>query len=201
MLPILILAAGQSTRMRGADKLLQEVDDVPLLRRLCLSALQVSDDVRVALPVLPHARYDVIGDLPVTAVPVADAAEGMAASLRTVFGSLAADVSRAMLVLGDLPDVTAHEMRAVCAAVANAPDALIWRGATPEGHGGHPMIFAAELFPAIARLVGDDGGRRIVHAAGDRVCHVPFDDNRARQDLDTPEDWAAWRAARQNRLT
>ena len=32
MIPILILAAGASRRMRGQDKLLQVVDGMPLLR-------------------------------------------------------------------------------------------------------------------------------------------------------------------------
>ncbi|WP_299145704.1 nucleotidyltransferase family protein [uncultured Tateyamaria sp.] len=201
MLPILILAAGQSRRMRGADKLLQDVDGVPLLQRQCAIALAVSDDVRVALPPAPHPRYDVVAGLPVDVVPVPDAAEGMGVSLRRVFATLSPGTPYAMLLLADLPDLTVPDLHAVKQAVQTHPDALIWRGATPDGRGGHPMIFAASLFPDIAKLDGDDGGKSVVRAAGTRVHHVCFDDNRARHDLDTPEDWAAWHAARADRLT
>ena len=48
--PILILAAGQSSRMRGRDKLLEPVDGVPKLRRLAIECLSQSDAVFVALP-------------------------------------------------------------------------------------------------------------------------------------------------------
>ena len=187
--------------MRGADKLLQEIDGAPLLLRQARMALDVSADVRVALPPRPHARYDILTDLPLRRVEVADAAQGMGASLRTVFATLEPGVKRAMLVLCDLPDLTAQDLIKVCCAMQDAPDALIWRGATPSGQGGHPMIFDAQLFPAISGLCGDSGGASVVRDAGHRVHHVPFNDNRARHDLDTPEDWAAWHAARANRLT
>ncbi len=121
----------------------------------------------------------------------------MGASLRRVFGTLGPDVDKAMLLLGDLPDLTADDLRAVMGAVRTHPDALIWRGGTQDGRGGHPIIFDQTLFSRLLALKGDDGGRSVVHAAEDRVHLVPLPGNRARLDLDTPEDWAAWRAARQ----
>lgn len=195
-MPILILAAGAASRMRGADKLLEKVDGQPLLARQIDIAQAVSDDVRVALPPAPHPRYACLKDTTARPVPVPDAAEGMGASLRTVFATLAPDVPCAMLLLADLPDLTADDLRAVMAAVADAPDASVWRGATENGRGGHPIVFARPLFPALCALSGDDGGRDVVARAGDQVRLVPLPGNRARLDLDTPEEWAAWRATR-----
>ena len=196
MMPVLILAAGASSRMGGADKLLLEVDGLPLLVRQAQMAREVSDDVRIALPPRPHPRYGALQGLNVRTVEVTDAAEGMNASLRALFGTLDPGTPRAMLLLADLPDLTAKDLRAVIAASEAHPDALIWRGATMDGIGGHPMIFAASLFEAFQALSGDGGGQSIVTRAGDAVHLVPFDDDRARRDLDTPQDWAAWRAAR-----
>lgn len=195
MMPILILAAGASSRMRGADKLLEQIDGIPLLRRQTEMALRVSDDVRVALPPKPHARYAVLDGLPVRTVEVADAAEGMNASLRMVFGTLEPDIPHAMLLLADLPDITQDDLNRMKTSVAEHPDALIWRGTTEDGRGGHPMVFDASLFAEFSRLTGDAGGQSVVKAARSRVHHVPLPGNRARCDLDTPEDWAAWRAA------
>lgn len=196
MMPILILAAGASSRMRGMDKLMLDVDGAPLLRRQALMALCVSDDVRVALPPRPHRRYDAVADLAVRQIEVADPSEGLSASLRGLFGTLEADVTHAMVLLCDLPDLTADDLRAVCEAVIQTPDAMIWRGATASGKGGHPMIFARALFDDVQNLTGDSGGQSIVANAGDAVHLVHFQDDRARNDLDTPEAWAAWRAAR-----
>ncbi len=201
MMPILILAAGTSSRMRGADKLMLDVDGVPLLRRQALMALDVSDDVRIALPPRPHARYDAVGDLPARLVEVRDASEGMNASLRAVFATLETGVKKSMLLLADLPDLTADDLRTVIAASDAHPEALVWRGATLDGMGGHPIIFARGLFDYFQTLTGDRGGQAVVRKAGNAVHLVPLTGAQARADLDTPEDWTAWRAARSGDAT
>ncbi|WP_299748775.1 nucleotidyltransferase family protein [uncultured Tateyamaria sp.] len=196
MMPILILAAGAASRMRGTDKLMQDVDSQPLLARQIQIAQAVSTDVRVALPPPPHLRYDLVAQTTAHPVTVKDAAQGMGASLRTIFATLGPQDTHAMLLLGDLPDITENDLRQVQQAIRTHPDALIWRGATEDGRGGHPIIFERTLFPAFAKLLGDDGGRDIVKQAGNKVHLVPLPGTRARLDLDTPEDWAAWRATR-----
>ena len=194
-LPIIILAAGQSSRMRGTDKLLEIVDDKPLIRRQAELALAAtSGPVLVALPVAPHPRYKALKGLDVQLVPVADAAEGMGASMRTVFAALPPDAAAAMMLLGDLPDITLNDIRTIQQAIDLQSNTLIWRGATKDGKPGHPIVFASSLFPLIAALTGDTGGKEVVAAARDRIELVPLPGQRARADLDTPEDWAEWRA-------
>lgn len=194
MMPILILAAGASSRMRGADKLLMDVGGVPLLKRQVDMALQVSDDVRVALPRAPHPRYDCV-IVPARGIAVPDAADGMSASLRMLIQSLGPETPMAMILLADLPELTADDLRHVMAATETSPDASVWRGATETGKPGHPLIIASTLFPGFAALTGDTGGQRILAAHSERTVCIPLPDGRARRDLDTPEDWAAWRAA------
>lgn len=182
--------------MRGQDKLQVEVDGQPLLARQIAMAQSVSHDVRVALPPAPHPRHAVTAKTGARSVIVADADEGMGASLRALFGTLQNE-HHAMLLLGDLPEISADDLRNVQQAVYKYPDALIWRGATDKGQGGHPIVFHYSLFPSVSQLSGDDGGRGIVQSVGDKVHYVPLPGNRARLDLDTPEEWAAWRAARE----
>ncbi|WP_424986858.1 nucleotidyltransferase family protein [Microbulbifer sp. S227A] len=196
-MPILLLAAGKSSRMRGADKLLQVVEGKPLIRRQADIACAITHGpVIVALPPQPHPRYDALHGARVVPLPVADASEGMNASLRSGFAALPATAKAAMLLLCDLPELTADDLARV--AVAHDPDSdtLIWRGTTQDGQPGHPIVFSARLFDRFKSLTGDGGGHEVVKAAGQRVAHVPLPGYRARLDLDTPEDWANWRAAR-----
>ncbi|MDF3413620.1 nucleotidyltransferase family protein [Sulfitobacter sp. M57] len=195
-LPIIILAAGASSRMRGRDKLLEEVDGLPLLRQQALKACAVTNGpVLVALPTPPHARYDALRGLEVLPFAVPDADEGMNASLRRAFAALPSTAPCAMVLLGDLPDVTAGDLATVADAIDLNTGALIWRGATQDGGAGHPIIFDHTLFPAFADLTGDSGGREVVAQAKGRVTLVPLQGQRARLDLDTPEDWENWRRA------
>jgi CTP:molybdopterin cytidylyltransferase MocA len=72
----------------------------------------------------------------------------------------------------------------------------IWRGATSDGKAGHPTVFAAYHFNRILQMSGDTGAKEIIAQAQAETLTVPLPGNRARLDLDTPEAWAAWRAAR-----
>ncbi|MCC5975136.1 MAG: nucleotidyltransferase family protein, partial [Rubellimicrobium sp.] len=88
---------------------------------------------------------------------------------------------------------TQVDLRKVMAAADTDPDSLIWRGATEDGAPGHPILFDARLRPEFASLDGDTGGAPLLARHRDRTCLVPLPGQRARRDLDTPEDWAAWR--------
>lgn len=193
-LPILLLAAGGSTRMRGSDKLLEPVDGVPLLRRqAALARAATEGEVIVTLPPPPHPRHDLLRGMDVTLLPVADAAEGMAASLRAGIAALR-EAPAAMILLADLPALTEDDLSKVFEQVDLEGEYQVWRGTDAQGKPGHPIVVAAPLFPAFAQLSGDTGGQSILAAHRDRVCYVPLPGDHARRDLDTPEDWAAWRA-------
>ena len=199
-LPVIILAAGASSRMGGADKLLQQVDGMPLIARQArLAGAVTTGPVIVALPPEPHPRYAALKGMGVTPCPVAEADEGMNASLRVAVAALPSDAPGFMLLLADLPDLFEDDLRAVLGAVDFSAKNLVWRGATEDGQPGHPAVFHRDLIPAFADLTGDSGGREVVAMAGDRVELIPLPGQRARHDLDTPEAWAAWRAANPDR--
>ncbi|WP_424970164.1 nucleotidyltransferase family protein [Dinoroseobacter sp. S76] len=193
----LILAAGQSRRMAGRDKLMELVDGRPLVARQAALAARVTRDVLVALPPRPHARYAALDGLGVTALSVPESAEGMGGTLRGAVARLPKTCTGLLLLLGDLPDITEQDLRAVLAARQDAPEARIWRGTTGTGAPGHPILFAPSTFPDFADLTGDEGGQSLIARHRDHVHLVPLPGNRARRDLDTPEDWAAWRAETQ----
>ncbi|WP_224823642.1 NTP transferase domain-containing protein [Cognatishimia sp. MH4019] len=192
MIHILILAAGKSSRMHGQNKLAEPVDGVPLLRKQALMAMALGLPVTVALP--PDLTgVEMLDDLDLDIFSAACSLEGMSGTLRSAMAHLA-DARAVLVVLGDLPELEASDLQAVLDARTANPRSLIWRGTTEDGTPGHPILFDRALFPEFAKLKGDGGGHEIVEAAGERVQLVPLPGTRARRDLDTPEDWAAWRA-------
>ncbi|WP_448326138.1 nucleotidyltransferase family protein [Sulfitobacter sp. M13] len=196
-IPIILLAAGQSSRMRGRDKLTELIDAEPLLRRQArIARAATKAAIIVALPPAPHPRYDLLRGLDVTPLPVPDAAEGINASLRAGFAALPSSSLAAMILLADLPELTEYDLRCVLQSVDLNTKYTIWRGATSDGKAGHPTVFAACHFDRIAQMSGDIGAKEIIAQAQAETLIVPLPENRARLDLDTPEAWAAWRAAR-----
>jgi CTP:molybdopterin cytidylyltransferase MocA len=192
--PILILAAGQSRRMRGTDKLLEEVEGVPLLRRQARNARAATRGrVIVTLPPAPHPRHDLLGALDIELLPVPDAEEGISASLRSGVAALEG-APALMILLGDLPELTETDLRRVMAAVNLESDTLIWRGATLDGKPGHPIVIRNALYDGFLGLDGDNGGRDILASKRNKMRLVKLAGDRALRDLDTPEDWSEWRA-------
>lgn len=179
--------------MRGGDKLLEPVAGQPLLRLLARRARSTGCDVLVTLPPGDTARRWALAGCDVAVREVPDAAEGMAASLRV---ASAAAVGRALMVLpGDMPDITATDLARMIAAYGALSPAPILRATTADAEPGHPVILPPDLVPQLGQLAGDAGARGVVQAHPERIVLHPLPGRRALVDLDTPEDWAAWRAA------
>ena len=177
--------------MRGADKLLEAVGTRPILRCIAERALSVTPHVGVTLRPDDLPRQRALAGLGVTDLYVTDAAEGMAASLRAgARWAMTLECDALMVALPDMPEITAQDMRSLIAAQAQAPQQPL-RASAPQGTPGHPVIFPRALFAAMLGLTGDEGAKTLLRAHPPRL-HV-LDGQRAVLDLDTPEDWQAWR--------
>jgi molybdenum cofactor cytidylyltransferase len=192
---ILILAAGASSRMRGTDKLLQHVEGQPILRRVAEAALANGAPVAVTLPVRADARRAALAGLDVKTIEVPDAALGMSRSLARGIAAIMAGNpgpdEGIMILPADMPGFTTKALADLVARFSAKPQ-QIWRGGTTDGQAGHPTIFPRDLWPALAAVTGDEGGRSVVQANRDRVSILPLPDQMATLDLDTPEEWAAY---------
>lgn len=190
--PILILAAGSSSRLAPRDKLAEPVGGVPLLTRIASAALETGAPVYVALPAAEHPRAVLVPDR-ATVLAIPQSGEGMGGTIREAVSRLPL-VRHFMVVAADLPEIGRAEFVRLLEAPEAMPDALIWRGATADGRPGHPILFDARLRSEFATLGGDEGARAVVARHRDRVHLVPLPRAAALRDLDTPEDWAAFRA-------
>ena len=185
----LILAAGTSSRYRAADpsvatKLVAHLDGVPLVRRVAEAAL--SSGARPVVAVTGHAAAEVRAALDgcaVTFTQNADYASGLASSLRAGLAALPPDVAGALVLLGDMPGVTAPLLDRLIAAFAADPGA---EAVVPvhAGRRGNPALLGRALFAAAAALTGDEGARRLLALA--RVVEVEIDDEAVLLDVDEP---------------
>lgn len=189
---ILIPAAGDATRMRGRDKLLEPVEGLPLLARQVRMAEATGCTVLVTLRLRDKARHAALATVNAPdRIELPDAAEGIAASLRA--GAAWAQARRAMglmVLLADLPDLETGDLERLLAMFRHDPARPI-RATDMSGQTGHPVIFPARLFGALTQLSGDQGARTVL--AQEKVVTMPLPDQRATMDLDTPEAWAEWR--------
>lgn len=190
-LAILLLAAGASSRMLGRDKLAEDVEGEPLLSRMCRRTALTGLPVYVTIPNDSHPRASLTGTATRVAVPDAD--EGMAASIRRGIAALPPETEGVMLLPADMPELETKDLLHV-AAHFHGKDGPILRATSAEGQAGHPVVFPSRCFAALRQVSGDQGARTLLKQ--DKVEYVALPARHAITDLDTPEAWSAWRAAR-----
>jgi len=197
----LILAAGASARMGGSDKLTEDVDGVPMLQRTVAEAersradetvvvLGAEDDPRTA------PREALIQGGGARLVHNPESAEGMASSIRAGLAAIDPRAEAVVVIPADMPLLTADHIDAVIAAFAPAAGREICRAVDQAGRPGHPALFGRRFFEALSRLSGDQGARPVIVEHPDFVAEVPTPGRGATADLDTPEDWRAFRERR-----
>ncbi|WP_420836200.1 nucleotidyltransferase family protein [Agrobacterium salinitolerans] len=185
-----ILAAGKASRMGngGGHKLLAEFDREPLVRRVAKTALAA--DVESVIVVTGHRREAIeatLLGLEVTAIYNPDYASGMASSLIAGYSAATArDIDGVIVMLADMPGVTAGDLDALIAAFRLAFAKAVVR-AVSRGQRGNPVVLPRSLHGAIMRLEGDVGARQLIETPGVTVIDLDIGDA-ARLDVDTPED-------------
>ena len=192
-LAIVILAAGASSRMRGRDKLFEVVEGKPILTRLVHFA-QGCGAVYVTLPDPNHPRHKLLTDTQAVPIYVPDAADGMSASIKRACVAVSETSAKGMMILtGDLPDLTEAHFAQICTEWVKDETRYI-QAKDRDGKPGHPVIIPESGWNDIETLQGDIGLRNILREK--RIEYVSYKDYGPTLDLDTPEAWDTWRAAR-----
>ncbi|MFI5356364.1 MAG: NTP transferase domain-containing protein [Opitutales bacterium] len=190
---LLLLADGGSTRM-GRPKQLLPVGGQPLLRRLAEVALGTPvSPVIVVLGAHAEMIRPCLQDLAVQVVVNTGWPEGLGSSIRTGIEALdrIAPASPAViLTLADQPDLSPTHLGRLLAAwqaSGRGMAASEFRGVLMP-----PVCFGRKYFAALRQLPGDTGARSLLQAHAHDVTTVPMIRH---ADLDTPGDYAAYRAA------
>jgi molybdenum cofactor cytidylyltransferase len=190
----IMLAAGRSTRMGGANKLLAAIAGKPLVRIAVEQAL--ASRAEPVIVVTGHERGRVeaaLSDLSVRLVHNPEYAQGLSTSLKAGLGAVPDNVDSAIVCLGDMPQVTTPLIDRLIATFDPKSNALVVVP-TIGGKRGNPVVWSRQFFPELMRLDGDVGARHLIGANADVVTEVSVEDTGVLIDVDTPEALVAVRA-------
>ena len=178
----LLLAAGAGTRMGRPKALVSDADGSWLER-----AVRVLDDggcsgVTVVLGARSAEAVAFLDGLGVDVVIAHDWEAGMSASLVAGLRGMPADAAAALVLLVDLPDVTATVVQRLL-ETADGPGALA--RAAYAGRPGHPLLLGRGHWPGvIGTATGDRGARDYLEAHRHRA--VECGDLATGVDVDRP---------------
>ena len=190
-LAAIILAAGQASRYRAQDagvasKLVAQINGKALVRHVAEAAL--ASRVEPVIVVTGHARDDIQSALAgcnVIFVHNPDFAQGMAGSLQRGILALPAEVKGALILLADMPFVSADLINSLAISFGGHDDvdAVI---PLYNGQRGNPVLLSRKLFAAVSALRGDEGARRLLASPLLNILEIAAPEQ-AIIDIDTPE--------------
>jgi len=180
-----VLAAGTSSRM-GRNKLFLRLGGTSVLRRAVAAAREAGLDP--VLVVLGHESDRALAELQgLACTPVLnqDYATGMNTSVRAGVSAVPADASGAVLMLADMPFVTAGMLRTLVERYRSAEAPLVV--STYGEVLAPPILYGRPLFGELRALDGDGCGKRVVKAHRREAIEMAWPPA-ALADLDVPED-------------
>ena len=188
LLPVggVVLAAGRSSRMPGSQKLLLDIDGVPMVRRVLEAASEggchqtvvvyAEDDVKRAI----NGRSELVFN--------AKAQTGMASSIQVGLRAMRPEIEAAMVVLGDQPLVGSRTVATLLRAWRREGSRPAVAVSQDDDGWAPPVILSRELWSDLLALTGDAGARQVLHGRPELLDIVPAPGQP--DDVDTPEDYA-----------
>jgi molybdenum cofactor cytidylyltransferase len=161
-------------------------DGKPLVRRTVERAL--ASRAKGVIVVTGHQGERVraaLDGLPVAFADNPAFAEGLSTSLKAGIGALPASAAGALVVLGDMPGISAADLDRLIEAFHKSGDRAVVRAAH-AGKRGNPVLLPKTLFEAVTHLEGDTGARHLVENGGVEVMDIEIGAGAA-IDVDTRE--------------
>lgn len=184
----IILAAGQSKRFGGQNKMLFEIDGEAVIRHTVdrVSRAGLGDIVLVS----GEDAVDIEKACQNTNVRYIENRTpwaGMGTSLAAGANALSGDMEAFLVVLGDMPYLKSETIVQLVEAFDPQSGNDI---SVPffDGRRGHPVLFAQKYLNQLRALTGDQGAKAILAAHPERIQAVTVDDAGTLVDIDTPDD-------------
>jgi 4-nitrophenyl phosphatase len=189
-----ILAAGGSTRF-GQPKQLLAWEGIPLVAHVADVALSAGlAPVIVVLGCQAEATGAALGTRPVQTVINRRWEEGLSTSVKSGLAALPPTTDAAIFLQCDQPLITADLLRRLAARFEESGAPIVHP--THAGQRSTPVLFARDLFPELAAVRGDEGGRGLIARYAEDVSTVKVANSNTLADVDVPADYDRLRTSR-----
>ena len=187
MISAILLAAGQSKRMNGENKLIKEIQGIPLIKLSVKNILASSIDELIV--VLGHQK-EIVEKLidkneKVKFVFNKNFESGMASSIKVGLKYLSKKTEAFFICLGDMPMVNQDVYNQLIRS-RNNKEIII---PTYKDQQGNPILFSKSMKSIIVSIEGDIGAKKILEQNKDKILKVKIDDIKIAKNFNTKDDF------------
>jgi molybdenum cofactor cytidylyltransferase len=183
-----LLAAGLSTRL-PANKLLQPFRGKPLVCHAAQAAL--ASRASPLIVVTGHKAGEVAAVVSTPGIIIVDNLEfstGLSSSLKCGVRAVPSQCDGALILLGDMPFVTAALIDTLLEAFdpAKSREVIV---PVHQGRRGNPVLWGRRFFPALLALTGDRGAKQLMALQDDLLYPLEVPDDGCLIDIDTADQF------------
>ena len=187
MISAILLAAGQSKRMVGENKLAKKIQGVTLIKHSVKNILFSSVD---ELIVVLGYQKEIIEKLidknkKIKFVFNKDFESGMASSIKAGLNHLSKNTDAFFICLGDMPMVN-HNIYNQLIKSKDNKEIIV---PTYKGQQGNPVLFDKSMKEKILNITGDVGAKKILELNKNKVFVVETNNKSIAKDFNTKESF------------
>ncbi len=183
----IILAAGQSKRMKKVNKLLININSKNMIQNIIDTATK--SNARDNIIVLGHEKEQIEKFVKknITIVANNEYKNGLSTSLKKGISALPEDCDAAVIILGDMPKISFNLINSLIKNFdpKNNINIVI---PSHKGKRGNPILIGRKFFPDILKLKGDMGAKNIINNNINDIYDIPQRTSSSLIDIDTKED-------------
>ena len=189
MISAILLAAGQSKRMAGENKLTKKIQGIPLIKRSVQNILASS--INELIVVLGHQK-EIIEKLidkneKIKFVFNKDFESGMASSIKTGLNNLSEKTEAFFICLSDMPMVS----HVIYNQLIKSKDNKEIIAPTYKGQQGNPVLFDKSMKEKIMVITGDVGAKKILELNKDKILNLEINDQSITKGFNTKGDFSS----------
>jgi molybdenum cofactor cytidylyltransferase len=186
----IILAAGQSKRMHKINKLLIKIANETIIEKIVDNSLKsIANNTIVVLGYESDILQRLLNNKNITTIVNKEYLKGQSSSLQLGISALPEDCDAAIVILGDMPDISPTLINQLIKNY-NPNDNKSIIIPTYKNRKGNPVLIDREFFPEILSIKGDKGAKDIIEANKKYISEIPQKNSKIIEDIDTKEDLA-----------
>ena len=187
MISAILLAAGQSKRMDGENKLTKKIQGVPLIKHSVKNILAASID---ELIIVLGYQKEIIEKLidknkKIKFVFNKDFESGMASSIKAGLNHLSKNTEDFFICLGDMPMVNRGVYNQLIKS-RNSKEIIV---PAHKGQQGNPVLFSKTMKEKIMNITGDVGAKKILELNKDKILNLEINDQSITRSFDTQDNF------------
>jgi len=184
-----LLAAGRSERMGRNNKLLLNVDGIPLVRKSAINILNSNvTSMTVVTGFDENKIVNALSGLNVNFVKNINFREGLSSSLKAGLANITPTPSAVIICLADMPKIQPEHINQL---IENFDPLKGWEICIPTNNGkrGNPVLIGSRFFPYIFETNGDFGAKQIMKQHSDKIVEVEIGTSDIHFDIDTQDEY------------